>query len=146
MRSPSTCSCCKRWVPHLAGSPEQHTDAVQITQAVPTAAQPAVSGRSSARLTTGASLRVPWRCGCCCSAQLTHPPCVPCPSQVRARGEVSFNIDGHHMYTFDRTLYNWAVSYPIETGEAVVGCGGGRQRRRDCMLVHVLQLHTAGGM
>lgn len=35
--------------------------------------------------------------------------------EVRARGEVSFNIDGHHMYTFDRTLYNWAVSYPIET-------------------------------
>lgn len=42
---------------------------------------------------------------------------LPPDLQVRARGEVSFNIDGHHMYTFDRTLYNWAVSYPIETGE-----------------------------
>ncbi|KAL4445821.1 hypothetical protein ABPG77_009020 [Micractinium sp. CCAP 211/92] len=35
--------------------------------------------------------------------------------ETRARGEMSFNIDGHHMYEFDRTLYNWAVTYPAET-------------------------------
>ncbi|PSC67965.1 DNA replication licensing factor MCM4 [Micractinium conductrix] len=35
--------------------------------------------------------------------------------ETRARAEVSFNIDGQHMYEFDRTLYNWAVTYPAET-------------------------------
>lgn len=42
------------------------------------------------------------------------------PLQTRARGEMSFNIDGHHMYEFDRTLYNWAVTYPAETGELIL--------------------------
>ena len=37
-------------------------------------------------------------------------------AQTRARGEISFNIDGGHVYQFDRTLYNWAVTYPAETG------------------------------
>lgn len=35
--------------------------------------------------------------------------------ETRDRGEVSFNIDGAHMYEFDKTLYNWAVTYPAET-------------------------------
>lgn len=35
--------------------------------------------------------------------------------ETRARGEVSFNIDGNHMYEFDRTLYTWAITYPAET-------------------------------
>ncbi|KAI3438606.1 hypothetical protein D9Q98_001029 [Chlorella vulgaris] len=35
--------------------------------------------------------------------------------ETRARNEISFNIDGGHMYEFDRTLYNWAVTYPAET-------------------------------
>jgi hypothetical protein len=38
--------------------------------------------------------------------------------QTRARNEISFNVDGGHMYEFDRTLYNWAVTYPAETGAA----------------------------
>ncbi len=33
---------------------------------------------------------------------------------------MSFNIDGHHMHEFDRTLYNWAVTYPAETGEVML--------------------------
>lgn len=41
------------------------------------------------------------------------------PIQTRERGEVSFNIDGHHMHDFDRTLYMWAITYPAETGEPV---------------------------
>jgi DNA replicative helicase MCM subunit Mcm2 (Cdc46/Mcm family) len=35
--------------------------------------------------------------------------------EMRSRGEVSFNIDGHHMHDFDRTLYGWAITYPAET-------------------------------
>ncbi|KAL6782888.1 MCM4 [Auxenochlorella protothecoides x Auxenochlorella symbiontica] len=35
--------------------------------------------------------------------------------ETRERGEVSFNIDGHHMHDFDRTLYMWAITYPAET-------------------------------
>lgn len=53
---------------------------------------------------------------------MIHLACCPAPRpllQTRARGEMSFNIDGHHMYEFDRTLYNWAVTYPAETGEQV---------------------------
>ena len=46
-----------------------------------------------------------------------HSQPRPCPTcQTRDRGDVSFNIDGHHLYDFDRTLYNWAVTYPAETG------------------------------
>ena len=52
------------------------------------------------------------------------PP--PARLQTRARGEISFNIDGGHMYQFDRTLYNWAVTYPAETGEWVGGGSGQR--------------------
>lgn len=44
------------------------------------------------------------------------PPLARLALQTRARAEVSFNIDGQHMYEFDRTLYNWAVTYPAETG------------------------------
>lgn len=60
------------------------------------------------------------------AAQSTVPPppaVLPPPArlQTRARGEISFNIDGGHMYQFDRTLYNWAVTYPAETGEWVGG-------------------------
>ena len=47
-------------------------------------------------------------------------PFTPPLPQTRARGEVSFNIDGSHMYSFDRNLYNWAICYPAETG----GCTG----------------------
>jgi hypothetical protein len=53
---------------------------------------------------------------CACSSRL----------QTRARGEISFNIDGGHMYQFDRTLYNWAVTYPAETG----ACGQQPQQQQ----------------
>jgi hypothetical protein len=42
--------------------------------------------------------------------------------QMRSRGEVSFNIDGHHMHDFDRTLYGWAITYPAETGTLLATC------------------------
>jgi len=35
--------------------------------------------------------------------------------ETRARGEVSFNIDGGHIHAFDPTLYSWTVSFPVET-------------------------------
>jgi hypothetical protein len=46
---------------------------------------------------------------------------------------VSFNIDGAHMYATDRHLYNWAITYPAETGGSglvplpplILGGGGG---------------------
>lgn len=42
--------------------------------------------------------------------------CIPCLRlQTHARGEVSFNIDGAHIYAFDRAMYGWAVTYPAET-------------------------------
>ena len=39
------------------------------------------------------------------------------PLQMHARGEMSFNIDGLHLYASDHALYNWAVTYPAETSE-----------------------------
>lgn len=36
-------------------------------------------------------------------------------AETRARGEVSFNIDGGHIYAFDPTLYQWTISFPVET-------------------------------
>ncbi len=59
-------------------------------------------------------------------------PLAP-PPQTYARGEVSFNIDGAHMYATDRHLYNWAITYPAETGGSglvplpplILGGGGG---------------------
>lgn len=35
--------------------------------------------------------------------------------EARARGEVSFNVDGGHLHAFDPTLYQWTVSFPVET-------------------------------
>ena len=64
-----------------------------------------VGRMSGLELTTATCLCSPLMCLCC-------PPGL----QTRARGEISFNIDGGHMYQFDRTLYNWAVTYPAETG------------------------------
>lgn len=36
-------------------------------------------------------------------------------TETRARGEVSFNVDGAHLASFDPTLYQWTVSFPVET-------------------------------
>jgi DNA replication licensing factor MCM4 len=36
-------------------------------------------------------------------------------AEARARGEVSFNVDAAHLSAFDPTLYNWTVSFPVET-------------------------------
>lgn len=36
-------------------------------------------------------------------------------AETRARGEVSFNIDGTHLASFDPTLYQWTISFPVET-------------------------------
>lgn len=33
----------------------------------------------------------------------------------RRRGDSSFNIDGHHIFSFDPTLYQWTVAFPVET-------------------------------
>lgn len=35
--------------------------------------------------------------------------------ESRSRGEVSFNVDGAHIYSFDPTLYQWTISFPVET-------------------------------
>lgn len=44
-----------------------------------------------------------------------EPKYVQLLTETRARGEISFNIDGRHLHGFDRTLYNWAITYPAET-------------------------------
>jgi DNA replication licensing factor MCM4 len=36
-------------------------------------------------------------------------------AETRARGEVSFNVDASHLHSFDPTLYQWTVSFPVET-------------------------------
>jgi hypothetical protein len=51
-------------------------------------------------------------------------PLLPAP-QTFARGEVSFNIDGAHLYAADPALYNWAITYPAETGGWWRGPGPG---------------------
>ena len=35
--------------------------------------------------------------------------------ESRSRGEVSFNVDGNHLHSFDPTLYQWTISFPVET-------------------------------
>ena len=35
--------------------------------------------------------------------------------ESRRRGEVSYNIDGHHIFSFDPTLYQWTLAFPVET-------------------------------
>ncbi len=60
--------------------------------------------------------------------------------QTRARNEISFNIDGGHMYEFDRTLYNWAVTYPAETGAAY------RMQLRGALVFQVRQTCLKGLM
>ena len=36
-------------------------------------------------------------------------------SETRSRGEVSFNIDARHIHSFDPTLYQWTIAFPVET-------------------------------
>lgn len=36
-------------------------------------------------------------------------------AETRGRGEVSFNIDARHIHSFDPTLYQWTVAFPVET-------------------------------
>jgi DNA replication licensing factor MCM4 len=49
------------------------------------------------------------------SSDEIEPKYMQLLTETRARGEEYFNIDGQHIYDFDRTLYNWAVTYPAET-------------------------------
>ena len=36
-------------------------------------------------------------------------------AETRARGELSFNVDAGHLNSFDSTLYQWTVAFPVET-------------------------------
>ena len=35
--------------------------------------------------------------------------------ESRRRGEVSYNIDAQHIFSFDPTLYQWTMAFPVET-------------------------------
>ena len=50
-----------------------------------------------------------------CDAPGEEPKYMRLLAETRARGEVSFNVDGGHLAAFDPTLYQWTVSFPVET-------------------------------
>ena len=50
-----------------------------------------------------------------CDTPGEEPKYMQLLQETRARGEQSFNVDGGHIHAFDPTLYNWTVSFPVET-------------------------------